>query len=130
MNNIDNILERLQSAEQPVLDNPEELTERVMRSLNSQVSKVTIPSLTERVIARSLPILRTVLSIAALWLVGFFIYLQIDAAPPVAEQALPSMEGLERGASTLRDVYKGYLCQDCKETISYTQLRYMLYENK
>ena len=101
-----------------------------MNTIHNLLAKVTIPSLTERVIGRSLPILRTVLSIAALWLVGFFIYLQIDAAPPVAEQALPSMEGLERGASTLRDVYKGYLCQDCKESISYTQLRNKLYENK
>lgn len=130
MNKTDDILERLRTAQQPLIDAPEELTERIMGSLDSQDSKVTIPSLAGKARSRSLLIIRTVLSAAALWLVGFFIYLQIDATPPAAEQVLPSMEGVERGASTLRDVYKGYLCQECKESISYTQLRNRLYENK
>lgn len=142
MNKTDDILERLRTAQQPLIDTPDELTERIMRSLDSQNSKVISPSLTEcqevrtersgrtGLKGRSLLIIRTVLSAAALWLVGFFIYLQMDAAPPVAEQTLPSLEEVESGASTLRDAYKGYLCQECKESISYTQLRNRLYENK
>ena len=130
MNKTDDILERLRTAQQPLIDAPEELTERIMGSLDSQDSKVSTPFLTSKARNGSLLFIRTVLSLAALWLIGFFIYLQIDAAPPVAKQTLPSMEGVERGASTLRDAYKGYLCQDCKESISYTQLRHKLYENK
>ena len=124
MNNIDDILQRLQAAEQPVIDNPDELTERIMKGLDS---KVTTPSLTGRVRGGSLLIIRTVLSLAALWIIGFFIYLQFESATPVVQEALPERG---TGASTLKDIYKDYLCQDCKKTVSYSQLRNKLYENK
>ena len=132
MNSIDNILERLQSAEQPVIDNPDELTERIMKSLDATDSSSKVITL--------LPIVRAILSIAALWIIGFFIYLQFDdqlLTGPLS--LLPSLSGEgsgERprgeasGASTLREVYKKRLCADCKNTISYTQLRSKLYENK
>ena len=117
MNNIDDILQRLQAAEQPMIDHPDELTERIMKGLDSQDSP---PALI-------LPLIRTVLSLAALWIIGFFIYLQFESATPVVQEALPERG---TGASTLKDIYKDYLCQDCKKTISYTQLRNKLYENK
>ena len=126
MNNIDDILQRLQAAEQPVIDNPDELTERIMKGLDS---KVTTPSLTGRVRDGSLLIIRTVLSLAALWIIGFFIYLQFESAAPTEAKAPLPLGGGREGA-TLREVYKHRLCQDCKKTISYTQLRNKLYENK
>ena len=44
MNNIDDILERLQSAKQPALEHPAELTDRIMERLNSLDSEVATPS--------------------------------------------------------------------------------------
>ena len=133
MNSIDNILERLQSVEQPIIDNPDELTERIMKSLDATDSSSKVITL--------LPIVRAILSIAALWIISFFIYLQFDDhLHKVPLSLLPSLSGEgsgERpgrgeapGASTLREVYKKRLCADCKNTISYTQLRSKLYENK
>ena len=125
MKNIDEIMERLQAAEQPVIDHADELTERIMKGLTPVPSSVR-----EGRTVSFLPLIRTVLSLAALWIIGFFIYLQFDVAAPIeAKDSLPFGGGRE-GASTLREVYKHRLCQDCKNTISYTQLRSKLYENK
>lgn len=125
MNNIDDILQRLQEVEQPVIDNPDELTERIMKGLTAVPSPVR-----EGRIVSFLPIIRTILSFAALWIIGFFIYLQFDASQPIVKNEPLSIGEGREGASTLREVYKDYLCQDCKKTISYTQIRTKLYENK
>ena len=130
MNNIDDILERLQSAKQPALEHPEELTDRIMERLNSLDSEVATPSPAERLKGNALLILRTALSLAAMWIIGFFIYLQFNTFTPVAQESLPTTKGAGSGASTLREVYKHRLCQDCKKTIRYTQIRSKLYENK
>ena len=126
MNKTDDILEKLKHAPQPVIDNPEELTEMIMSRLGPA------PSLQRRAGGGSiiLPLVRTVLSLAAMWIVGFFIYLQYDVATPTAKANLLPQGGGWEGASTLREVYKYRLCQDCKKTISYTQIKSMLYEKK
>ena len=74
--------------------------------------------------------LRTISSIAAIWLIGLFFYQQISAS----EQSRPSNEvphnyisHLSTG-STLKDVYTSR--QTKHQLISYTQLRKMIYENK
>ena len=125
MNKTDDILEKLKHAPQPVIDNPEELTEMIMSRLGPA------PSLQRRAGGGSiiLPLVRTVLSLAAMWIIGFFIYLQYEASPRGGMEGAISRGGWE-GASTLREVYKYRLCQDCKKTISYTQIKSMLYENK
>ena len=127
MKNIDEIMERLQAAEQPVIDHADELTERIMKGLTPVPSPVR-----EGRTVSFLPLIRTVLSLAALWLIGFFIYLQFESVPPPEAMALPPTGGAGRGAGapTLSDVYKKLLCEDCKKTISYTQIRSKLYENK
>ena len=171
MNNIDDILQRLQEAEQPVIDNPDELTERIMKETHPLTLPVrkgrrlraaferskALPLTGERGegLTPSLPlgacdasssnseseegrvrgwssllIIRTVLSLAALWIIGFFIYLQFESVTPTEAKVSLPFGGDKAGASTLKDVYKDYLCQDCKNTISYTQLRNKLYENK
>ena len=74
--------------------------------------------------------LRTISSIAAIWLIGLFFYQQTSAS----EQSRPSNEvphnyisHLSTG-STLKDVYTSR--QTKHQLISYTQLRKMIYENK
>ena len=126
MNNIDDILDRLQSAKQPALDCPEELTDMIMDSLDSPPA---LPVL-EGGESYILPLIRTALSLAAMWIIGFFIYLQFDVAVPVAQESQSSQKGAGSEASTLKEVYKDRLCQDCKKTIRYTQIRSKLYENK
>ena len=125
MNKTNDILEKLKHVPQPVIDNPEELTEMIMSRLDPA------PSLQRRAGGGSiiLPLVRTVLSLAAMWIIGFFIYLQYEASPRGGMERAISRGGWE-GASTLREVYKYRLCQDCKETISYTQIKSMLYEKK
>ena len=136
MNKTDDILEKLKNVQQPEID----LTEEIMSLLPAS------PMGEEKGFGKSinfLPIVRTVLSLAAMWIVGFFIYLQYEAsARAIAEsERLGSIategKGMEGGAvvasggaSTLREVYKYRLCQECQKTISYTQIRTMLYENK
>ena len=130
MNKTYDILEKLKNMEKPKIENPEKFTDLIMENLDSA------PALQGRAKGRSviLPIVRTVLSLAAMWIVGFFIYLQYDVEPPLeANNLLPQgggWEGASEGASTLREVYKYRLCQDCKKTISYTQIKSMLYEKK
>ena len=74
--------------------------------------------------------LRTVSSIAALWLIGLFLYQRI----PTPEQQLTTNEvphyytsHLTAG-NTLKDVYTNR--QQQNQLISYTQLRKMIYEKK
>ena len=123
MNKTDDILEKLKNMQQPQIDNPEEMTDLIMGSLTSDPFPVR-----ERRSINFLPIVRAVLSLAAMWIVGFFIYLQYDADSPQEMAVFP--QGNTEGACTLREVYKYRLCQDCKKTISYTQIKSKLYENK
>ena len=51
MNKIDDILDRLQQAQQPTIDAPDELTERIMASLPERGAKTT--ARTERLYWRS-----------------------------------------------------------------------------
>ena len=123
MNKTDDILEKLKNMQQPQIDNPEEMTDLIMGSLTSDPFPVR-----EMRSINFLPIVRAVLSFAAMWIVGFFIYLQYDAVAPKKMAVFP--QGNTEGACTLREVYKYRLCQDCKKTISYTQIKSKLYENK
>ena len=130
MNKTDDILEKLKNVQQPEIDLTEEILSLLPTSPQGE-SLTPVPSpVREGRSINFMPVIRTVLSLAAMWIVGFFIYLQYDVANPLeANNLLPSGGGRE-GGSTLREVYKYRLCQECKKTISYTQIRSMLYENK
>lgn len=119
MNKTDDILERLKG-QQPSIDNPDELTEQIMAKLES------LPAKRESIL---LPLVRTVLSLAAMWIVGLFIFLQFEGSAPLEAGNCMLSEAPQSGA-TLREVYKSRLCQECKKTISYTKIRSKLYENK
>ena len=114
----------------PEIDDEDTFMDKLTAQMDAMDANA--PSLTARAGGGSfiLPIVRTVLSLAALWIIGFFIYLQFESAAPTEAKATLPLGGGQEGASTLKDVYKDYLCQDCKNTISYTQLRNKLYENK
>ena len=124
MNKTDDILEKLQTMQQPVIDNSDEMVEKIISLLPASTRGGNETS-------RVLIFMRTVLSFAAMWIVGFFIYLQYETSPRGGMEGAISRGGQE-GASgtTLKEVYKYRLCQDCKKTISYTQIKSMLYENK
>lgn len=129
MNKTDDILEKLKHAPQPVIDNPEELTEMIMSFLPASPEGRGEEKREGRSI-NLIPFVRAVLSMAAMWIIGFFIYLQYDVATPSEANNSSPLGGSWEGASTLREVYKYRFCQDCKKTISYTQIKSMLYENK
>jgi hypothetical protein len=129
MNKTDDILEKLKNAPQPQIDNPEEIADRIMGSLGPVPAAPKEKEKGSGMVIKFLPIVRTVLSVAAMWILGFFIYLQYDVAAPTAKTNLVPPKGGWEGASTLREVYKYCLCQDCKKTISYTQIKSKLYEN-
>lgn len=123
MNKTDDILEKLKNANQPEID----MTEEIMNSLPDP-----LPSSLRggKGASRTLFLIRTVLSLAAMWIVGFFIYLKYEATvPSKANNTFPFWGGRVE-ACTLKEVYKSRFCQDCKKTISYTQIRSMLYEKK
>ena len=126
MNKTDDILEKLKHAPQPQIEDSEVLTKLIMSRLDGPLPSEEKGS---GMIVKFLPIVRTILSFAAMWIVGFFIYLQYETSPREGMEGGIS-RGDQEGASTLREVYKYRLCQDCKKTISYTQIKSMLYENK
>lgn len=74
--------------------------------------------------------LRIILSSAAVWLVGLFLYQLIplsELQSSTKEDPIYYDNGLFSG-STLKDVYTSYQHKD--KLISYTQLKQMIYENK
>ena len=129
MDKIDDILERL-SAQQPELDNPVELTDRIMANLPDRGEGPRQQEETIRHNYRFVTALRIVSSIAAAWLIGLFLYVNKPApeqrkekseVPHYHTNALPA-------GSTLKDVYTSSRQKD--KRISYTQLRTKYYEKK
>lgn len=107
MDKTDDILERLKEW-QPTLDNPDELTESIMANVKPR---------------RSIRVPATVSSVAAILLIGFFLYQN----RPSDETFHNYTASVSRG-NTLGEVYARK--QAGKKTISYTQFKKMLYENK
>lgn len=124
MNKTDDILERLRR-QQPSLDNPDEMTERIMDSL---------PEMEPAPRRRQMMItaLRIVSTTAAVWLVGLFVYVHVPSPAhriPKQEISYNNINALQRG-STLKDVYTRRQQEGKLKMLSYTQLRKKLYENK
>ena len=122
MNKTDDILNRLQN-QFPIIDNPDELTERIMESL---------PETDDRKGVAIAKVLRIISSIAAVWLIGLFIHFHAPL-PPFREESDKNIQqhtyNLSSG-NTLKNVYTGALRQKDSKQLSYTHLRKMLYENK
>ena len=126
MNKTDDILERLSSLQQPVIDNPDELTDMIIDQLPEQDAPQQEHSTKPHAI---LVTLRVISSIAAIWLVGLFFYQQSSvSAPDIPTNEVPHYISQLSSGSTLKDVYTSRQQRD--QLISYTQLRQMRYENK
>lgn len=126
MNKTDEILERLSRQQQPVIDNPDELTDMIIDQLSEQDAPQKEHSTKPSAI---LVTLRVISSMAAIWLVGLFFYQQSSvSAPDIPTNEVPHYISQLSSGSTLKDVYTSRQQRD--QLISYTQLRQMRYENK
>ncbi|MBQ7180222.1 MAG: hypothetical protein IJR87_02890 [Bacteroidaceae bacterium] len=129
MDKIDDILQRL-GAQQPDIANPGDLTDRIMANLPD---KRETPLQQEAVTTRTyrfVTALHIVSSMAAVLLVGLFLYVnkplveartKTNKVPHYYTNARPA-------GSTLKDVYTNRRQRD--RLISYTQLRKKYYEEK
>ena len=129
MDKIDDILERL-SAQQPDIDNPSELTDCILANLPERREAPHRQEEATSLTYRFLTLFRVVSSIAAIWLVGLFLYVnkpvsvtqrKMDVVHYYYTNTLPT-------GSTLKDVYTSSRQKD--KRISYTQLRTKYYEKK
>lgn len=118
MDKTDDILGRLKDW-QPVIDNPDELTERIMARLPERETRGNRWRL---VLGRSL---QYVSSIAAALLIGLFLYQQHETVDEVPHYNTTRLAA----GSTLRKVYTRRQQQQ-GNLITYNQLKKMLYENK
>ena len=128
MDKIDDILERL-SAQQPDIDNPSELTDRILANLPERREAPHRQEETTSQTCRFLTLLRVVSSIAAIWLVGLFLY--VNKPVSVTQRKMDVVHYYTNtlpAGSTLKDVYTSSRQKD--KRISYTQLRTKYYEKK
>ena len=128
MDKIDDILERL-SAQQPDIDNPSELTDLILANLPERREAPHRQEETTSQTCRFLTLLRVVSSIAAIWLVGLFLY--VNEPVSVTQRKMDVVHYYTNtlpAGSTLKDVYTSRRQKD--KQISYTQLRTKYYEKK
>lgn len=143
MNKTDELLNRLQALEPPAIDNPDELTDHIMQSINaptarfnaaSQRSKgLNAPAARVRDARRTLfRVLRVVTSAAAVWLIGLFFYVYSVPAgrqePAATTPALSSAGSPQSLPATLQIVRSSLLRAHQPQIISYTQLKKQIYE--
>lgn len=129
MDKIDDILQRL-SAQQPDIANPGDLTDRIMANLPDRREAPQQPEATTTRTCRFVTALRIVSSMAALLLVGLFLYVNksVVEAPTETNKVPHYYTNARPAGSTLKDVYTNRRQRD--KLISYTQLRKKYYEEK
>lgn len=122
MNNIDQILDQLKG-QQPTIGNADKLTDSIMSQLDQ-------PSVNHRHITIAL-VARTVLSAAAIWLIGLLIYqTSFDSEPQNTDNQNIAyrIDNLQR-ISARKNAYANRQEVNAIKTISYIQLKKMYYEN-
>lgn len=122
MNNIDQILDNLKG-QQPIIGDANQLTDSIMNRIDQ-------PSGSRRHITIAL-VVRTALSVAAIWLIGLLIYqTSFDSEPENTDnQNLAyQIDNLQR-ISARKNAYASRQEVNAIKTISYTQLKKMYYEN-
>jgi len=129
MNKTEDILEKLKAVEQPAIDNPDVLTDLIMSNLPEQAGS---PRQTGAGLAPGaiLIALRVISSVAALWLIGLFLYNTFTEPNHHEQQGLYGQTIDLTPGSTLKDVYTSYLRASLEKSISYTQLKTMHYEKE
>ena len=135
MNKTDDILEKLKATEQPVITNPDELTDLIMSSLPEQNAP-------QRELSKKRPAwlvtIQVISSMAALWLIGLFFYLQIEPTGKVEtaynynkmEIQQPAPQPAYCTEGTPREILMCYLEHRQAQPNTYKQLKQMSYENK
>ena len=129
MNKTEDILEKLKAVEQPAIDNPDALTDLIMSNLPEQAGS---PRQTGAGLAPGaiLITLRIVSSMAALWMIGLFLYTSYTKPSLKAQQGLYGQTIYLTPGSTLKDVYTSRLRASQEKSISYTQLKNLHYEKE
>ena len=124
MNNIDEILERLQNLEQPEMDDADEFTDLIMSALPDR--NTNTPKQTVNQEPRVIKLVRVILSAAAVLLVGLFLYTSVmDTELPTTTQNNYNITGFSYG-DYLKNVYTN---RQNRATINYSQLKKLNHEN-
>lgn len=124
MNKIDDILDRLQG-QMPELDNPDEMVENIMQNLPDR--EMALPE-RESKPQVWLVALRVITSAAAIWLIGLFAY--VNWPQESATQNMNAYITDFPRSSTLENMYTRCMREDQSKSISYTQLKQMIYAKK
>ena len=134
MNKTNDILEKLKAVGQPVIDNPDELTDLIMSSLPEQPVPQKESSTKPQTI---LVALRVISSMAALYLVGLFFYLQQESVAKVetaynnkVEQQQPAPQPTYCMEGTPREILMCYMERREAQPHIYQQLKQKRYENQ
>ena len=134
MNKTDNILEQLKAAGQPAIDNPDTLTDLIMSNLPEQEAPQEAPASKPQTI---LIALRIISSVAALWLIGLFFYLQQEPVAQVetaynnkVEKPQPAPQPAYCTEGTPREILMCYMERRKAQPHIYQQLKQMTYENQ
>ena len=131
MNKTEDILEKLKAIEQPTIDNPDALTDLIMSNLPEQEAPASKPQ-------AMLTVLRIVSSIAALYLVGLFFWLQQEPVAKVetaynnnkVERPQPAPQPAYCTEGTPREILMCYLERREAQPHIYQQLKQKSYENQ
>ena len=134
MNKTDDILEKLRAAEQPAIDKPDALTDLIMSNLPEQEAPHEVPASKPQAV---LIALRIISSVAALWLIGLFFYLQQEPVAKVemaytnkVEKQQPAPQPTYCTEGTPREILTCYLERRKAQPHYYQQLKKMKYENQ
>ena len=134
MNKTNDILEKLKAAEQPAIDNPDALTDLIMSILPEQdAPQKEQPQKPQAILIA----LRIISSIAALYLVGLFFYLQQEPVAKVetaytnkVEKQQPAPQPAYCTEGTPREILMCYVERRKAQPHIYQQLKQKIYENK
>ena len=134
MNKTDDKLEKLRAAEQPAIDKPDALTDLIMSNLPEQEAPHEVPASKPQAV---LIALRIISSVAALWLIGLFFYLQQEPVAKVemaytnkVEKQQPAPQPTYCTEGTPREILTCYLERRKAQPHYYQQLKKMKYENQ
>ena len=130
MNKTEDILEKLKAIEQPTIENPDALTDLIMSNLPEQEAPASKPQ-------AMLTVLRIVSSIAALYLVGLFFWLQQEPVAKVetaynnkVEEPQPAPQPAYCTEGTPREILMCYMERREAQPHIYQQLKQKSYENQ
>lgn len=130
MNKTDNILEKLKAAQQPAVDNPDELTDLIMSSLPEQDAPLKEQPAKPHAVLLTL---RIVLSMAAVYLVGLFIYLQAEPTNKVETVYNNKVESPQPAYCTegsAREILMCYLERKREQPSTYSLIKQKIYESQ